>query len=113
MAAGIEIRAEEVDTLAFGSISASYTAIGDPFEHPIRILTIQNLTDATLMFSFDGVVDHIALPASGQVIFDATTNRVDNAQGFFFSVGSLMSVKRIGTPTSGSVYVSAFYARGS
>lgn len=111
--AGLELRAEAQDSLAFGSIGASYTQIGTPFEHPMRMILFQNYTDALLQFSFDGVVDHFVLAAGGQMILDVTTNQLSNVDGFFIAVGTVMYVKRIGTPTTGSVYVSTFYARGS
>jgi len=113
MAASLELRAEAQDSLAFGSIVAGYTQIGTPFAHPIRIMMVQNLTDVLLQFSFDGSVDHFVLPAGGQMIIDATANQLSNVAGFFLSVGTKLSVKRIGTPSSGAVYLSTFYARGS
>lgn len=113
MAQGIELRADAQRSLAFGGISGTYAAIGTAFANVVRMMIVQNLTNATLQFSFDGVVDHFVLPASGQVIFDVTTNQISNANGFFISVGTQMSVKTIGSPGSGSVYVSAFYAKTS
>jgi hypothetical protein len=111
--ASIELRAEAQRSLGFGSIGASYASIGTEIARPIRILIVQNLTNALLQFSFDGVVDHFVLPANGQFVLDITTNREENAQGFYVSRGTNISVKRIGVPTSGAVYVSTMYARGS
>lgn len=112
MAESVELRADVQRSLAFGSIIASYTAIGNAFERPMRILNIQNLTDATLQFSFDGVNDHFVLPSGGFFLIDITTNKIED-RGFYVSKGTTMHVKRFGTPTVGSVYVIALYARGS
>ena len=112
MAQPIKFRAEAQRSLAAASIQASYTSIGAPIDHIGRQMIVQNFTDALLQFSFDGVVDHFVLPASGQMILDVTTNETDPA-GWFISIGTQMSVKRIGNPTSGSVYVSLFYAGGN
>ena len=53
MAKAIRLAPEPVRTLAFGSIEVAYMGIGTAFTKPIRILMIQNLTDESLMFSFD------------------------------------------------------------
>lgn len=105
---GVICQIEELRSVAFGSIGASYTAIGDPFENPIPFFILQNYTDADLLFSIDGTTDHIFLPSNGQLIVDISSNR-SFADGLFFRTGKSVYVKRSGTPTSGSVYFSAFY----
>jgi hypothetical protein len=109
MNASIRLLAEPVRTLAFGSIVAGYTGIGTGLTNPCRIVFIQNLTDSLLMFSMDGVDDHFPLPSNGYMILDVTGNSNTNLQGFYISRGQRFYVKQIGVPTSGSVYVSAFY----
>jgi hypothetical protein len=104
----VRMRPETLRSLGFGSMGASYVAIGTPFAHPIRLLQIQNLTDATLLFSFDGVNDHVIIPASVGLVYDITTNK-SRDQGWYISQGTTLYVKNSGTPTSGSVYVTAFY----
>jgi hypothetical protein len=110
--ASIELRVDPQRSLAAGSITGSYTAIGTAFERPMRIVKIQNLADATLQFSFDGVTDHITLPENGFLLIDVTANQAD-ARGFFVSVGTTIYAKQLGVPTTGAVYVTAMYARGS
>lgn len=104
----IRFEPETVKTLAFGSIVAGYTAVGSAFTHPIRILMIQNLTDESVMFSFDGTNDHLPLSLGGYLLIDVTANK-SLSQGFYVSEGETIYVKRIGVPTTGAVYVSAFY----
>lgn len=106
----LELRADPLRSLAFGSISGTYAAIGTPFSHPVRIMIAQNLTDVTLTYSFDSVNDHFVLPAGGQMIVDVSSDEFQG-NGFLISINTQMYVK--GSPGSGSVYISAFYARGS
>ena len=107
-ALSIKILPEAVRSLAFGSISAAYMGIGTPLSNPSRIFLIQNLTDALLMFSFDGITDHIPVAANGFVLLDITANKTVS-QGFYIAEGTRIYVKEVDTPTSGSVYVSSFY----
>ena len=104
----VRMLAEPIRTLASGSISGAYMGIGTPLVYPSRLLFIQNLTDAQLMFSVDGVNDHFTLPAASNFVFDITTNQ-QHESGIYFSVGTRFYVKEVGAPSTGSVYVSTFY----
>lgn len=112
MAATLELRADPIRSIAFGSILVGYSPIGTALDRPMRIINVQNTTNAILMFSFDGVNDHFVLPANSFILLDITTNDVDTS-GFFISKGTLVQVKQIGVPTSGTVYLTTFFARGS
>ena len=107
MAEGQALRAEPIRSLAFSLIGASYVAVGTSIKATTRQFFIQNLTDATLMFSFDGATDHFVLPANGFWVSDVTANKVTD-EGFFLPIGYQLFVKRIGVPTSGTVYFSVF-----
>ena len=107
----IAFRADPVRVKAAGSISSSYSQVGTSLNNGARQLLVQNLTDATLMFSFDGVNDHFPLLANSYIIIDVTTNKVTN-DGWFITKNTRMNVKRIGTPTTGSVYISVFFGQG-
>jgi hypothetical protein len=100
--------AEPIRSLAFGSISPAYMGIGTGFAYPSRLLVIQNLTDAQLMFSFDGVNDHLTLPSSSNIVLDVTTNQ-SLTQGNYWSIGTRVYVKEVGMPSDGTVYVTTFY----
>ena len=105
----IKLLPETVRSLAAGSIGAAYTGIGTAFAHPIRIIMVQNLTDESCMFSFDGVNDHFPLPANGFFLLDVTTNKTDQAGTLYIAEGTRLYVRELGSPTTGSVYVSVFY----
>lgn len=105
------LRVEAARSLAFGSVGASYTAVGSAFLHPISILYILNSTNESVWISFDGVVDHAPIPAGSFLLLDLTTNKA-NAIGVFVEKGTQMYTKRLsGAPTSGAVYISSFYAK--
>lgn len=78
-------------------------------DHPIRILQIQNETNAALLFSFDGINDHIFFPSDRGGVYDLTSNKANDGQGWYLSQGTSIYVKESGNPTAGTVYVSAFY----
>lgn len=104
----VRMLAETIRSLGFASISNAYMGIGTPLVYPSRLLFIQNLTDAQLMFSVDGVNDHFTLPGSSNFVFDITTNQQQES-GIYFSVGTRFYVKEVGIPSSGTVYISSFY----
>jgi len=104
----IKLAVESVRSLAFGSIDAGYTGVGTAISSPARILHIQNLTDVTLMFSYDGVYDHFPMAMNSFLLLDITTNKA-REQGYYLADGTRIYVKRVGVPTTGSVYVTVYY----
>jgi hypothetical protein len=101
---------EPVRSLAFGSIVAGYTGVGTAISNPARMLYIANLTDASLMFSFDGINDHFPLVTNGYMILDISANKTLSGH-FYLAEGDRLYVKRIGVPGSGSVYFTVFYGK--
>ena len=106
----IKFAMETIKSLAFGSIVAGYTGVGEPSEHPAIQITLQNLTDAELMFSMDGINDHISLPSTGYWVADITANQQGN-RAIRISAGTRFYVKRTEIPTRGSVYLTICYAK--
>lgn len=101
---------EPVRTLAFGSIVVGYTGVGTAISNPARMIYIVNLTDAALMFSFDGINDHMPILNGGYMMLDISANKTLSGH-FYLAEGDRLYVKRIGTPTSGSVYFTVFYGK--
>ena len=91
-------------SLAFGSISGSYAAVGTSFTHPVRLMCITNNTDADMLFSTDGVNDMLFIPSQSFKLFDLATNRALLGNIWCFPVGTQIYVKQSTAPTSGSVY---------
>jgi hypothetical protein len=105
----IRLVPEPVRTIAAGSIGVGYSLIGSTgFENPCRIFYLQNLTDATLMFSFNGVDDHFPLLSNSFLLLDITSNKTVDV-GAFIAQGQPVYVKQVGVPTGGAVYLTVFY----
>jgi|FreactcultuFSWF8_1027224.scaffolds.fasta_scaffold00501_7 hypothetical protein len=110
MALGKQLRVEAVRTLDYSGISGSYAPVGSPSTRPDGVLQFQNLTNASLMVSFDGIVDHFPLPANSYFVIDVTTNQPFNVGGLYLSIGTQMYVKALsGSPSSGSMYITFYY----
>lgn len=107
-AQAIRLTFEPVRSLDFSSISGSYMGIGSALANPARVLLVQNGTDASLMFSADGINDHFQLPAGGFLLLDITANKTVS-QGFYIAEGTSFYVREIGTPSMGTVYVTVIY----
>lgn len=102
---------EPLRSLAFGSISGTYAAVGDPFDYPSRIICFTNLTEGDMLFSRDGVTDELVVSAGGFKLFDIQTNHKPvNEDAFVFPVGTQWYVKQLTAPVSGSVYIETVYA---
>lgn len=106
----IRLYPEPLRSIAFGSIGPAYMGIGTAFAHPVRILYLTNQTNALLLFSFDGVTDHLALPAGAFILLDVTANKTITS-GCYLAQGTRIYVKQSAVPTSGSVYLTVFYAQ--
>jgi hypothetical protein len=104
----ISLVPEPVRSIAYGSISGTYAGIGTAITNPSRIIVIQNLTDADVMISEDGINDHYPLPAKSGQIWDYCSNQ-SHAEGAYKAAGTRFYVKLIGTATMGSVYLSTQY----
>ena len=103
---------EPLRSLAFGSISGTYAAVGSGFDHPIRLICITNNTQGDMIFSLNAIDDHLFVAAGSFKLFDITTNhRPANVDDFVFPVGMVIYVKQSTAPVSGSVYVEVMYAQ--
>lgn len=102
---------DSIRSLAFGGIGVAYAAVGGALGQPSRAFKIDNLTDADLMFSFDNVNDHLVLPAMSSFIFDISSNR-QPTNPLFLAEGTILYVKEIDSPTTGTVYYSVMYGKG-
>lgn len=105
------VRADNLRSVAHGSISGSYVALGSKFAHPMRILHFVNQTDGDLIISFDGIADNLFIPAGSFVLYDFCANE-DPSLPFYVSNNTQIYVKQSSAPSSGSVYLMAFYGLG-
>lgn len=98
-------------SVAFGSITTSYVALGTQFAKPVRLICLTNNTDGDMLFSVDAVTNHIFIPAKGFKLFDLTTNRLENATFWVFDAGTAFFVKYSTAPTMGAVYLEALWGQ--
>jgi hypothetical protein len=99
-------------TLAFGSVGATFTAIGTPFAYQARIICFTNTTNEDVIFSMDGVTDQLIVPAGSFKLFDVTMNhRPVNMDDFCFAIGTQWYVRYLAAPGSGAVYIEVVYAQ--
>lgn len=111
MSLAIRLVPEAVRSLGFAAIGAAYMGVGTAIDNAARIIVIQNLTDEEVMFSFDGLDDHLPLPTRGHLVLDISANKTLQT-GFFMAEGQRLYVKHNGVaPTLGHVYFSIFYGQ--
>lgn len=96
-------------SLANGSISASYAAVGTKLAYPARLLVITNGTNADVLISTDGSSDMLYLAQNSFKLFDLGTNRLNVDQMFVIPAGTQFYVKQVSAPSSGSVYIEVIY----
>ena len=97
-------------SLAHGSISGTYAALGTTLVYPARILKIVNNTDGDMLVSTDGVNDMDFLAANSFVLYDLSTNRQVAGQQYTFPAGTQFYVKQSTAPTKNSIYLVVVYA---
>lgn len=99
--------AEPVRSLAFGSITNTFMGVGTALAFPANAILLQNLTNASMFFSFDGINKHIFLPNNGILFLDIANNKAQAT--CFISQGERIYVEYASAPSSGAVYVTSFY----
>lgn len=109
MGLGCRILPEPQRSIAAAGIGAAYAAVGTALEHPAVFVMFVNNTDAALQISLDGVNDAFPLLSGAAFVFDISSDKVAE-RGLFISQGTIFWVKDIGVSTTGSLYISAWYA---
>jgi hypothetical protein len=106
------IRVDGLRTLAAGSITATYVAIGTVFKHPIRLLKVVNNTNADILISYDGVNDNDFIPASSFYLYDGNTNKNLPDSRYVFQPGTTIYARSTGSPSTGSIYAVCLFGQG-
>ncbi len=98
-----------VQAVDFGDITSSLVAMGDAMPAPIRIFKINNTTNADVYISFDGSTNNDVVVAGSGMVIDITTNK-SISQGMYLQQGTVIYLSYAsGAPSSGTVYLSAYY----
>lgn len=107
-ALAVRILPEPERSLAYGSISGTYAAVGTPLAFASIQLIFQNQTDAPMTFSWDGINAAFTLAAHTSFVDDVESNR--GLGGVMLAAqGTQFWVKQVSAPSLGSVYISSFY----
>lgn len=104
-----QVKFDTIRTLAFGSISGSYAAVGTATTQEARLICITNTCDTDMFFSIDGVNNQLIVPHGGFKLFDLQTNRVTSDQKYVLPINTQFYVKQVTAPGSGNVYVEVVY----
>jgi len=101
---------DEIRTLGFASISASYAAVGTPSSVTPRLVHISNNTMGDMYFTDDNTLDKIFVKSGSFVLYDIQANinpQFDDK--YVLPVGTQFYVRQITAPTSGDVYITYLY----
>ncbi len=100
-------------SLAFGSISGTYAAVGGPTTVNPRIVCFTNKTQGDMIFSTDNTNSsgQIFVPAGVFKLYDLTANLVPGKDDSFVIAQNVQFyVKQSTAPVSGAVYIEFVYA---
>jgi hypothetical protein len=91
-------------SLAFGSISGTYAAVGNPLEQPVRMFRLINATNGDLIATTKLTEDQFFISASSFVLYDLTANSGSPGQSLL-AEGTQFYVKQSTAPSSKSFYI--------
>jgi hypothetical protein len=112
MSFAIRLVPDTLRVVTYNNIGAQFYPFGPVLLHPMRIISIKNLTDQSVLISFDGINFHEIVPSESGIVWDFCTNRVSEA-GAFIAAGTQIYVSdNAAAPTVGQVYMSCFYGFG-
>lgn len=94
-------------SLAAGSISGAFAAVGTPFTSAVRLICLTNNTDGDMFFSDDGINNKLFIPKGSFKLFDLASNKTNNNTTYVLRTGTQFYVKQSSAPTTGSVYIEA------
>lgn len=95
---------------AFGSVGASYAALGDPLSRPAVALILSSSLDKDVLISTDGSTDMIYLGAAATITIGFGANG-EAGDRFYLPKGTQLYQKRgpAGASGSGSIGVTVIY----
>ena len=106
---GIAINFDTLRTVAHGSISGSYAAVGTALGFPSNAMRIINNTDGDMFFSDDGTNDKLFVPAGSFVLYDISSNKNSPGDALLIRAGTTFYVKQSTAATKNSVYIEILY----
>jgi hypothetical protein len=97
---------DSIRSLAAGSISGSYAAVGTPLDFKTRGVCLTNDTQGSMMFTNDVTKDKVFVKAGSFKLWDVQANM--NAQfdnSYILPINTQWYVKQLEAPVDGNVYV--------
>jgi hypothetical protein len=104
----VAIYPDVLRSLNSATLAGAYLPVGTPFNFPIRILHITNNSTLNVTVSFDGVTDHLFVPASGFVLYDFGCQKGSSSPAMEMAEGTQVYVKS--AAGSGYIYVASLGA---
>lgn len=101
---GLSVKNEAIREVAFGSINATFTALGAVLAHDAFTVSMFNDSDQNIYVSTDGVTEHIKVAAQTGRVFDYKTNDMYRKAGTQFSIKY-----DAGAPTTGGFWLEVEY----
>ncbi len=101
---GSEIKPEAVREIDFDDIGATFAAFGPAFLRVVRILTVDNGTDADMYLTLNGVTDQLRVRAGQAKVYDLKTDDL------YINPGDVISIRYKTAPTSGDVFIESITA---
>lgn len=98
--------------LSYSSISTSYTIVGKPITHSVRILKFLNTTDVDIAVSIDAIDIYDYIPAGSYALYDIAANSLNSNQFFLSASTSIYAASLTTNPTSGVFAITCIYAKG-
>ena len=107
------LRYDQMRTVAFGAITASYAALGTPIDFSYRMFKITNNTDGDMLFSFNGTNDNMFVPAFSFTLYDIATNAPNVGQNdeLVLDPTTQFYIKYSTAPSMGAVWVEGAYIK--
>lgn len=95
-------------TVAFGSITVGFSAVGAVLAHPSIKYVLQNETNQAVSFSVDGTNSFITLYPGKSFTSDVQTNK-GRGEAMCAAQGTQFYAKYLSAPASGAIYISTWY----
>lgn len=108
-----KVNFDTLRSLAYGSISGTYAALGSALTESARIICFTNKTQGDMIITTDSTnaSGMIFVPAGTFKLYDLTANMVPGKDdNFVVAAGTQFYVKQSTAPVSGAVYIEVVYA---
>jgi hypothetical protein len=101
---------EPIRSITYADITDDLESFADPFANPVRIIDLFNDTDHSVYISFNGIDNHIYLPAHSGRIYDYAANKQAISYEFNQQKQTQLYITYVtDAPTLGAVYVTVIY----